>query len=1135
MSMVKCATTLVTRGFERRLRSLVCCGALLLPGVRAMAQQVARVPMPAESPTLRRPVTLTLDRVALRQAIDSLAATAHITVVYQTDLVERASRVVSLHARQLPLSDAFAEILSGTRLRLVAFQEGQFSIVHGDPTPVNGGITGRVIDAKTKRPIPRASITLDETTKGVSTNDDGTYRLPDIPAGKHRITVRYLGYLRQTHAVTVTEDSTFHLDFSLEPVVNTLDQVVVTATGAQRIRELGHVVATLNADSLVKNAPITSVAELLTARIPGLEVVTSNGGMAGGEIVLRVRGQSTTVLDPQPIVIIDGVRYKNTNTVPNGGTGSSDGVAEDRRPFGAEQRSPLNDLNVNDIETLELVKGPSASTLYGPDAANGVLVITTKRAKGGKTEWHVYAHPRLSDISRTQSIVPERGYWAWGHDPNTLQTVNYSCTLIDQYQYNSCIQDSITAAPSVTTLPDLSVVAKNRPTWQYGANVSGGSEALRYFLSGGYDSQIGSLQIPPATAEILRRELGRSRLSDAIRNPNTQQLLTLHSNVNAAVNARTDLNIVTEYVQTRQRSISANIFTNLQGDYGIIKPGCSQSDPTNLCVSPDYTNGDAFLRTTEMQGRHITGALSGVHRPTPWATLTALVGADINNTVDRGVAPGSIISGENGAVQDFRRDNTGRNADLQALAVAHPGRFTFRTALGTQYNYTHQDGIDVSGFGLAPGSSSISTARTVRTAQTWTERVGLGVYGEETIGINDRLFLNGGLRVDGSTSFGDAYHPVPYPKLGVSWILSEEPFMPRLAGLDELRLRVAVGSASSYPTSKMKLGAINNGQIQTSTGDTQNTYGRDELANPILKPERSRETEYGFDATFFARRLDIGFTGNTKRTNDMLQEILYALSVPPQWTNIGDVSAHGTEITANARLLDGGSITASLGFTYSYHTSKLLRLAQGFGKRNGQLGYGVGYPLGATFDTRVKAVLDTVGGGPDGIVFPEELVYDTVQYIGQFFPPTTYSLTPGITLRNGRVRVSTSFDRQTGFVVNNGGLRQNSTLVLLKRGYPLMEQAKYLTSSGAYEPGDFTRWREFTVSVDMPQRLVHTARFSRGVINFGVRNLALWTRYSGADPESTPGAGTVASSYTVSGATGIPLPRSWSISFDITP
>jgi len=1121
----------------RSVRTLAFLLALsTIVGARVRAQQPVadRSTASAADTVLALPVTVSLENVPLRNALAAIAASAGVRVQYQFPLVAANDRRVTLHATKLPLGTAFQRVLSDTRLTIGPISNTLVTIVGIDRqnAPQGGSLGGVITNAKTQQPLQGVVIVLDDSAKhSVVTSADGRYRFAEVRPGTHTVRVRAVGFVRQMRAVVVHDDSGTTANFSLDAAVNPLDQVVVTATGPQQYRELGHVVAKINADSLVKHAPITTLSELLTGRVPGLQVITA-GGTVGGEVALRIRSQTTTSLDPQPVIIVDGVRYKNTNTVQdNNGSGN---LVEDRRPFGVEGRSPLNDINVNDIETIEVVKGPSASTLYGPDAANGVIVITTKRGKVGKPEWHVYAHPSL------RSSVPEsrlaRGWQAWGHDPATNQTVPFNCTVLNQYYYKDCVLDSITVAHTSPTDGDVTMLAPNRLQGQMGTSVTGGSGIFTYFLSGNYDSQLSSIKIPARTIQLLQQQHSPVAINSALKNPNSQQSVDVHSNLSADVSEKTTVSLTTTYSQSQQRGVDAGIFSALYGSR--LPPGVSGAD--SLAFINQHSGISAFVGTSLMQSRRVEGALQGNFRPLPWLVGNALVGTDIGVSTDFGVAPrGSLSSGFGGQAGDYRRNNIGRTMTLGLTATSTPGLLSFKSSLGLQYQYSHLDGVSTDGYNLAPASTSINTATLIFSNQLWGETVTLGTYGEEVIGLNNVLFLTGSLRIDGATSYGDSYHPRPYPKVGMSWVASDEPFFRAIRGLDELRFRASYGAASRAPTSTMKIGSVLSSQVQIE-GTNQNVYSRVALANPFLRPERTHEFEYGVDATLFEGIVQTGVTAYRRRTDDELQVLQLVTGFPgAQWANVGDVSAHGVEATANLNLVRTRLVGFNLGFSYVYQTNKLLSLGAAQNTFSQYGGYAVGYPLGAVFGRAVIGVADTVGGVKDGIIFPEEVTLSPIEYRGVLTPPHTYTWSPNLTLFQGRIRISTLFDRATGFVQQNpysgAACRDNGLCVgAFLTSTPALEQARYAVANFEFEPGDFTRWRELSISADLPSRMMRLVRLKHGEVSVMCRNLALWTAFHGPDPESQPGAGLLPAGGSV-GAIGIPNPRVWSFQFHVTP
>jgi len=1129
---------------RRWLRWLQCFGMVAVlanipHNVLAQQTSVADALASEARPTkelLARPVTVGIDSMPLREALETIAGTAGVRLFYRTALLSGYHKSVTFHATRVSMGVAFERILTGTSLRVVPVRDGSLTLVESgtdrSADRLAGEITGVVRDAETRQPIRGAFVVLDDSVQRVRTGADGRYRFVNISNGMHRITVRYIGFSRQTRVITVTDSALATTDFALVSAVNTLDQVVVTATGAQRYRELGHVVSQINADSLVQAAPITSLSELLTARVPGLQVLTGNGGTVGGAVSLRLRGQTTTSLDPQPVVIVDGVRYRSDNLADNG-TGL---MIQQSRNFNAEPRSPLNDLNVNDIETINVVKGPSASTLYGPDAANGVIVITTKRGKAGKTEWHVYTAPNMTSEPATDATSAS-GYRAWGHDPATGQTVTFNCTL--EYQANpnpQCVLDSITVVPTAGNASSFGVLAKHRPQWHSGASVGGGTQALSYFLSGNYDSEIGAIQLSPFAASVLRAQLGTHTLDDAIRNPNTQQSSGVHASVSAQATPTTTLGLVASYTQATQRAINLqNLFSQT---YGLGASLYGDTSTAGLILQGMPVN--AFLQSTQLQSHRLTASGTAAMRPRSWLAMDAAVGTDLSSSIDRGIEPVDAEGpGFSGVAGDDRSEATGRTANAGLTMTGQSGLFSLRSSLGAQYIYTNVDAASTQGSGLAPGSTSISTATTVSTSQSWTESAELGVYGEEVLGLNERLFLTGSLRLDGSTTFGDAYHARPYPKVGLSWIVSDEPAYHRLpvSWVSDLRVRSSYGAASRYPDSRMKNGLVS-AQSVTINGQTQNVFVRTLLANPLISPEKTREFEYGMDMTLLST-VNVGITGYTRRINDQLNSLKVPTGFLSQWANVGDVSAHGVEITLGARVFTTRPASLDLDGSYSYTTNKLLSLGAATGRTSLYGSIVVGSPLGASFGQTVASVTDV--NGDSVITFdPSEYTLSPVHYLGTFFAPRTYTLSPTLSLFDTRVRVSALFDRQSGGIQYNSFLagcgNAGRCVAQYLKTTPLLEQANLLglTPGASIVSSDFTRWRELAITTDLPSPVLRHTPLSHGSISAQVRNIALWTKFKGPDPESVPGLGFAGVSNAASaGAAGIPQAKAWALRVDL--
>jgi len=1113
-----------------------------IPVQRSAAQQVAADDRSDNDQKARvleevlaRRVTVHLQDLSLPRAIEAIGASAGIRIAFNRSVLAEYPTRVTIEAKQLPLGTVFERVFAGTDLRTILGPGGQLAVVQDTQQAKGaheGTLSGVVRNAKTKQPLRNASVVLDDNLQTERTDESGKYQFAHVTAGAHRLTVRFIGYERQTRPVTVADDQAMTADFAMEPSVNTLNQVVVTAAGAQRYRELGHVVSTINADSLVREAPITSLSELLTARVPGLAVYSGNGGVIGGNVALRLRGQTTTWLDPQPIVIVDGVRYKS-----EAGTAGVEG--EDRRPFNAEPRSPLNDLNVNDIEKVEVVKGPSASTLYGPDAANGVILITTKHGAAGKTTWHVYAYPDLATRPQTTPTT-SAGYRAWGHDPNTGETVNFNCTLEYQALDNQqCVLDSVRPAPIVRNDPRFSVLSKDRPQWHSGMSVSGGVPMLRYLFSGNYDSQVGSLQISPFASNFLKQQLGTSSLSRSVRTPNTQQTLSVRGSVSSDLNKTTSLQVAVNYVQATQRAIGVGYLWG-GTSHGVLPLGVDTTDVSQLAA---YAPTWAFLQSTEGEIHRWITSVQGTSKLFERVDATGNVGLDQSSNLDRGFIPaGATPYNSGGEADDYRHENTMRNASLRLNTTAHPGIFSFESAAGTDYVYTKMDGLVTTATNLAPGSSTVNTAQDRSITQHWAEKASLGFWGQEVIGLHDRMFVTGGLRYDGSSTFGDAYKPRPYPKVGASWILSDEPLFRRLPipGVNEVRLRYSYGAASKYPLSFHKYGSVYYSTANIN-GQPVPIVNRDLLSNTLIRPERTRESEWGADINV-ASNVQIGLTWYHRRTDDEIGFLTVPTGFDRQWANIGDVAAHGFEGTVDVKVLETRRADLNITGTYSFNTNKLLSLGANTGRINRYGSIAAGYPLESAVGTSIVSFADTAGGRADGIIESSEVtVSSTPHLLGVLYPPKTYTVTPVLGLFGSRIRVSSEFDRQAGGLViaavGPGCGTDGSCIAQYLKSTPLATQANLLGLADAsyLASSDFTRWREVSVTTDLSSWATRKIGLSRASVSLQGRNLKLWTKYKGPDPESVPGLGVRGYDASAHDAGGIPQPRTWAIRFDIAP
>ncbi|HMH81655.1 MAG TPA: carboxypeptidase-like regulatory domain-containing protein, partial [Gemmatimonadales bacterium] len=240
-----------------------------------------------------------------------------------------------------------------------------------------GTVAGRVTDQANGQQLVGARVTIMGTSLIAQTNAEGRYTLSRVPGGQVTVRASAVGYGAASRVVTVNpgEPATVDLVLALSPY--SLDEVVITSTGDQAKREVGNAIARIDAAKLVETAPITNVTDLLIAKAAGVDVLP--GTVTGAPSRVRIRGTNSLSLTNEPVYFLDGIRVTSQNR--------SSGICD----VGCAPPSRINDLNPEDFESIDVVKGPAASALYGTDAANGVVLITTKRGSPGKAQWNVYA------------------------------------------------------------------------------------------------------------------------------------------------------------------------------------------------------------------------------------------------------------------------------------------------------------------------------------------------------------------------------------------------------------------------------------------------------------------------------------------------------------------------------------------------------------------------------------------------------------------------------------------------------------------------------------------------------------------------------------------------------------------------
>ncbi len=942
-----------------------------------------------------------------------------------------------------------------------------------------GTVVGRVIDARTSAPIAGATVEVEGTRLATSTGDDGRYRIPSVPAGSRVIIVRRLGYAASRQTVTVTDDQQTTADFTMQAAAIALDQVVVTGTagGAER-RSIGNAVSTINAAEELEKSAAPNLGSLLAARAPGVVMAPTTSRLGAGPTI-QIRGRSSLSLENSPLLYIDGVRVNNaTGTGPNSVSGGGPSFGGQNSSVGGR----LNDINPEDIESIEIIKGPAAATIYGTEAANGVIQIITKKGIAGRTQFNVSVETGALYFRDAEGRMPTNYFM---EEDGTITT------------WNGVQEEEARGTP----------LFKTGQTRSYTGSLSGGRDLLRYYVSGTYQNDLG---IEP---------------NNSLRN------FSVHSNLNVAPNDKLDFGASVNFVDLSahlgvDNGVSAML--GAQAGHSSLFPGSRGFYPGFVPEIPQqlYDNSSSVNR--------FTGSGTATYRPFDWFTNTAILGIDYTGDDSRALerfAPPELAaflppSSAGGRVRQTIRRNTVITATYAGTARAQlTSALTASTSIGGQFYRTDLNTSSLGGWGFpGPGIETVSgTANKEDPTQTKILNTTIGAYVEEQIGLRDRLFLTGGLRVDNNSAFGDDFKWVTYPKVALSWVVNEEPFWKFGNVVNTLKLRAAYGQSGRQPNAFAALRTF----LPVPGPGGSNAVTPNSFGNADLKPERGKELELGFEGELF-NRLSLDFTYFNKQTEDVIlnQPIAPSSGFPGQrFANLGRVDNHGIELAATLRALTLRNVSWDIGGNVATNKDEIKDLGglpsviASAGQYNT-----VGYPIGAIFTRRVVSAdrdPDTgmatnvmCDGGPGNAAVPCNAQAPLV-FIGTPTPKLTGAVTNTVTIMN-RLRLYAMVDFKRGHRQYNAteNIRCQGLIGagLCRANYfPEEYSPVYLaeTAGSAFALGmidqywqdaSFVKLREVSGTFTFPDRWLWGGG-SRASLTLAARELALWTDYRGPDPE----------------------------------
>jgi len=991
----------------------------------------------------------------------------------------------------------------GTPLAILAAL-GVFLSAPGVLEAQQGVLAGQVTDARTGAPISAAQVVVVGTQLGTLTDANGNYRIANLAPGPRQISVVYLGYRTETQEVNVLAAQVVTLDFRLAQSAVALDEIIVTGTaGRQDRRAQAASISTYNAAAITEIAPVTNVATLLQGRSTGVSIQTASGTSGSGQRI-RLRGSASLELSNEPIVIVDGIRIDSRISQIYG--------------VGGQAGSRLNDINPDDIESIEIVKGPAAATLYGADASAGVIQIRTKRGRPG--------------VAFTQSIHYEQGIIQQNWTPPSNFAV-CSATHVTDSRRELCFGKE--AGTIVSDNPLMRYDTFREGTSRNLAwSGRGGGENYGYFLSFSAEEEAGTLP-----NNYYDRYTAR---------------------VNFDFTPREDLQLEASMGLGR---VDADFPNNDNNIYGFLGGGLLGSPLSVGGFANDgwYSANRQVEAITNISNRNMTVRTSPVftvrYTPRPWFRHRLHVGLDMTRSEAQSFWPkndqgwyGTVVlnSGQIGQARQNRDEIT---VDyMGSVQRSFLDNFVADLAFGGQLISTRSDLTSATGQGLTTNAANaINAAATTTGGQSYSESREGGIFTQLDLAWRDRLYLQLGGRLDRNSAFGEEVATFFNPKVGLSYVISEEDFYPEgiRSFMPTLRLRSVWGSTGRSPGATAALVTYS----AAAYAVTSTTVGSGVLpsnpGNPELKPERGVEIEFGADAGLFGERVGLEFTYYDKTSKDLILSRPIAPSlgfgVNPV-VNIGELKNTGWEMAVNARVLELPAFAwdARLNVTTNKNEVTDLGDVEPFGSTNRVL---PGFPAYGYWTHAIREF---------DVANNRAIVSDTTEFVGNPNPGFEGNFGSTFTLfRNLRIYAqldwmadyilynNTDQFRERQFGTGERWVRRNEILTdeerLTRFGPFRTEDGRTLLASSVnvayFETADFLRFRELSLSYTLPGNVAQMFRASNATVTLSGRNLATWTDYLGEDPEVLWGGGSV-TSYTRTDFLTLPSPRRWIARVNVT-
>ena len=951
-------------------------------------------------------------------------------------------------------------------------------------------VDGSVIDSESGEPLVGVNVYDPGSERGTTTDADGEFTL-DLPEQSATLRVTYVGYNEKN--VEVSADNS-QITIELQQSVANLDEVVVTglASSVQR-SNLANSVSKVDAEELTGTVAPPTVDNALSGKIAGVNI-RSNSGAPGGGFNVQLRGISTLGTgSSQPLYIIDGV-YVNNSTISNGryqATGATS-AGEDN---GGNR---LADLNPDDIESIEVLKGPSAAAIYGQRANAGVVIITTKRGSAGSTEITVEQNTGFS------SALNLLGVASW--DENKIQNY-YSDPAVaasEVQKYQQAVQNGNIYDYEEELYGEKGLLSETN------ISVSGGNSQTQFYISGGYHAEEGIIKGTKFNRGTIRANLDHS-LTDQIQISSSSNFIKTDNNRGFTGNQNGtggSLGYALSYTPTYAQLFPQN------GEY----PENPYFADNPLSVRDNAENVEditRFVQSIDIDADLYRGSGSVL-------SLNLSGGFDYLNYTSKVYFPTFMQSQQAAAnpgdVIRTKEDNL--NTNLQAVLVFNQDLSDF--SLNTQVGFSRYDQTQgrqqLRGRGLVTGQDNINQAQVQSVLNQAEQQVTeIGWFGQQEVNWDDKLIGTVGLRMDRSSLNFDQDEYCFFPKASLAANLTNFDFF-TFDKFNQLKLRAAYGETGGVPNFGDTFRSLNGSNIGSNLGLTVSTREID----PDLRPESAQELEFGADIGVLENRVTLSATYYNKTVEDLILDLPTATStgVTAIATNAATLENKGIELGLNVTPVQSSNFSWKSNILFWKNDSKITNLeipsfvTGGFGVTLGnyliQEGFSPTTIVGTPATPSEEALYTIYGNAQPDF---QMSFGNTFSFLGNFKFNFLFHWSEG----NYNVNL-------LNFLTDGGGTSPDYN-----------ENPERLSQSPpeAYvQEASYVKLREVGLHYDVPVTFIQNTFGSsvRGIrLGASASNVWMWTPYNGYDPEvSTFGTQSINQSVSVA-----PYPTSRKVMFNL--